>query len=263
MYGIKDPSALLRPFTNLKQFTEELYAMFSAPGDAAAGTKRDASPEPAGETTTTKTTTESAAPDMNSVRKSRLESTRPEFVSPERSGDPHATTLKRSPAGDSQASTRRPIDQTDQSATAPARQEQAAKSKEVAKARSQHGERPKDFKPEAPFVPRKNREFKPKPVLDIGNFAGPPGAGGNSTTVLGLVTTAFTGDAVGGGYLSGSVDFYGDGPGQPATDAQLVSFVGVLLTEIMPVNTWIDNIQQYADPSGNVAYYAIVPVWVG
>lgn len=102
MFGINDPSALLRPWKDLKQFSEELYAMFTAsqpdePGRQSSLSRGlDFGPTESGRRTVA---AQDDAPSAPSVRESRITEARSKVVVPEqRTSNSHASARRASQA---------------------------------------------------------------------------------------------------------------------------------------------------------------------
>lgn len=87
MYGINDPSALLRPWQGLQQFTEELYAMFSPSGQQDDGSPGQVRSQPAdfGSSPSGRSLGDQNY-QFNSVRNSRIEDTFSRTPSPDQLG---------------------------------------------------------------------------------------------------------------------------------------------------------------------------------
>lgn len=112
MYGIKDPAALLQPWRNLKEFTEELYSMFStkaapqgkAPQPAPAETiPRDEGSHPVNPAAgrSSRDAEADAAAKSNPVRAARIEASRARTAPPALpASDSHHGTPRTPPADD-------------------------------------------------------------------------------------------------------------------------------------------------------------------
>lgn len=110
MFGINDPSALLRPWKNLQQFSEELYAMFSKGGAPAGGTPVDTRVQAPDQPARPRANREvQDGSRLDATRKTRLESARAGVKLPDPPGrDSHATQTRTPQAGQEEASRPRP-----------------------------------------------------------------------------------------------------------------------------------------------------------
>ena len=284
MFGINDPSALLRPWRNLQQFSEELYAMFSrgaaidsgasqvSPGKTAqtpqGGRQRSAVDEPRL---------------IDRVRKERLAAAQKRSRIPDvRPGDSHAST--RRPDGPGNVSPndarQRPSDQTDHSEPVPGRNESPGRERRQEVTTRQHTtyevqppivtqtglETPKaslakEASPSHDFGPRptqkelQRREGGKLDLLDIGDFMKWTGGSDGTTVFMGKVQSG-SGDTY-------QVVLYQNSPtGSPDADPVTVTVPMIDPSETINPDTWLSAIFEFQDSDGNNIYFCQPPVWM-
>lgn len=286
MFGINDPSALLRPWKDLKQFSEELYAMHSRispdEGQTAKSRVSGSSPEPSGRNRVPGVSEAREA--SQSVRRERIEQAKAKAVVPEqprRNG--HESSGPRAAQGDSWEPRRKPEPPPEPVAQAGGtrpRNETATRS-ETARARKEwEPSQPPEYRKRAEPEPTKagqprratsagfdaslfnqesatRKEDQPEfTKIPFGPTPMPAGGGGGATTFLGKIVSG-TGDTY-------QVDLYPNGPSQSKGDTVEAVVPMIDKSDTVPAGTWVSPVFFFAGDGDQIpdSYSFQPPVWL-
>lgn len=278
MYGINDPSALLRPFKDLKHFTEELYAMFAKPSPPGWQSQAPGSGSPVADIGDAPRRTSPGEPPagMNSVRETRIDQARSKTILPEPAKrSSHDVSRRKSEGFSDDGSSRQgnsPVDQRFEIPSAPeikragvldgvsrlqpegveAAGRPETKNRSSGDASAQDASRSSVTTSASPddFSTPKREDPPFQYNSDIGDFANQVGGGGGSSSV-------FMGKVVSGSGASYVVELYPGGPNSDPGDHVAVGIPMIDSDEQIPAGTWLSPIIQFGD-----TYACQPPVWM-
>jgi hypothetical protein len=279
--NLRYPERLLQPWKDLRQFTQELYAMFRT-GDERPGTE-PGSPAPA-----------RAADRPGVVRRpppARREfptegpRPRPEGAAPD-AGPPKWETVARRVRN--AESFRRPeavVEARRREAAQPARLPEPERPRRVEVPRpgdeprrrqapavepERERPRPEPARDESrakvdqiPYAPRPVEPLVAPPRADVLNVGADPEWVEPTWPIGGGGTTVFVGKVESGSGDTYQVKLYQDGPdGDPDDEPVEVTIPTIDPDEQIPADTWLFGIFQFTNDDGDFIYYAQPPIWM-